>query len=67
MITNHKLVIGEVELISDLTSYVAYWRTRFMNCKDLSRYCTIIKGWQHFPNTESHVKGDDRQGNVAIV
>jgi len=43
VITNHKLVIGEVELISDLTSYVAYWRTRFMNCKDLSRYCTIIK------------------------
>ena len=45
VITNHKLVIGEVELISDLTSYVAYWRARFINCKDLSRYCTIIKGW----------------------
>ena len=25
-ITTHKLVIGDVELISDLSSYVAYWR-----------------------------------------
>jgi len=55
VITNHKLVIGEVELISDLTSYVAYWRTRFMNCEDLTRYCTIIKTnfwhpvWKPYP------------------
>merc|ERR1712110_1050995 len=26
VITNHKMVIGDVDLISDLTSYVAYWR-----------------------------------------
>lgn len=28
-ITQHKLVIGDVALISDLTSYVAYWKERF--------------------------------------
>jgi len=43
VITNHKMVIGDVDLISDLTSYVAYWRKRFDKKKDLSQFCAVIK------------------------
>ena len=44
IITKHKLVIGDVELISDLTSYVAYWRKRFLEKKsDLTQFCAVIK------------------------
>ena len=42
-ITTHKLVIGDVELISDLSSYVAYWRSRFETTKNLAQYCAVIK------------------------
>ena len=42
-ITTHKLVIGDVELISDLSSYVTYWRKRFETTKNLAQYCAVIK------------------------
>merc|ERR1712131_282194 len=43
VITVHKLVIGDVELISDLSSYVEYWGGRFAESKNLAQFCAVIK------------------------
>ena len=39
----HRFVIGQVELVADLPSYVAYWRNKFVQAKVVTDYCTVIK------------------------
>lgn len=38
---NHKFVIGDVNLITDLKKYLTYWRQRFLE-EDLTNFCSII-------------------------
>ena len=39
----HRFVIGNVEMISDLPSYVSYWRNKFNQAKVVTDYCSIVK------------------------
>lgn len=39
----HHFVIKDVHLVSDLPSYVAYWRNKFVHAKVVTDYCTTIK------------------------
>lgn len=40
----HKFIIGSVETISDLPSYIAYWRNKYSLPKvKITDYCTVIR------------------------
>ena len=41
-ITAHRMVIGDVGLISDLTAYVNYWKERFKS-GHLAEFCAVIR------------------------
>ena len=40
----HRFIIGRVELVSDLPTYIAYWRNKFaMTNVTITDYCTVIR------------------------
>ena len=39
----HRFVIGQVKLVADLPSYVAYWRNKFVQAKVVTDYCSVLK------------------------
>ena len=38
----HKFIIGQVELVADLPSYVAYWRNKFVQAELVTDFCTQV-------------------------
>jgi len=39
----HRFIIANVETISDLPSYIAYWRNKFVQAKVVTDYCKAVK------------------------
>ena len=39
----HRFIIANVEMISDLPSYIAYWRNKFVQAKVVTDYCKAVK------------------------
>ena len=39
----HRFIIANIEMVSDLPSYVAYWRDKFVQAKVVTDYCKIVK------------------------
>jgi len=39
----HRFIIGNVEMVSDLPSYIAYWRNKFVQAKVVTDYCKVVK------------------------
>ena len=42
LFNEHKLVIGEVNMIADLPAYMAYWKNKF-KAEALDTYCAVMK------------------------
>jgi len=39
----HRFIIANIEMVSDLPSYIAYWRDKFVQAKVVTDYCKIVK------------------------
>ena len=39
----HRFIIANIEMVSDLPSYVAYWRNKFVEAKVVTDFCKIVK------------------------
>jgi len=39
----HRFIIANIEMVSDLPSYVAYWRDKFVQAKVVTDFCKIVK------------------------
>lgn len=42
LLTQHKLVIADVDKIANFTSYMKYWKQKFSDTSDLTEYCVVI-------------------------
>lgn len=42
LLSEHKFVIGDVNIIADLPAYVRYWKNKFRTCP-LTAYCTTMR------------------------
>ena len=38
----HKFIIGNVEMISDLPTYIDYWRNKFKQAKLITKFCSVV-------------------------
>ena len=39
----HRFIIANVEMVSDLPSYIAYWRNKFVQAKLVTDYCKVVR------------------------
>ena len=42
LLTSHKFVIGEFDVITDFPEYIKYWKSRFQD-NTLEEFCTVIR------------------------
>lgn len=43
LFNQHKIVIGEVNMVADLPAYMTYWRNKFKSGTSLESYCAVMK------------------------
>lgn len=55
---DHKLVIGDVNMVSDLPAYLAYWKSKFAS-EPLTNFCTVMKVDEESKKAGEGVKAAD--------